>query len=221
MEALANYSALLYLEKRKGEHTVDEVLADYRTRLLSKNDEGNTIESTGPIVWGGRLTTSQTPAAWRVITYEKGSWIMHMLRQRMGRERFLDMLGELRKRYEFRTVTTGEFRAVAAEALPPGSVDPKLESFFEQWVYSIGIPALKMSYSVDGKVPRVRLKGTVTQGEVSDDFSVWIPIEIQFPKGKPILHWVKTSTGSVPFSVNLRQAPSKVLLDPDQSVLRR
>jgi aminopeptidase N len=30
MEALANYSALLYLEKRRGPHALDQMLDDYR-----------------------------------------------------------------------------------------------------------------------------------------------------------------------------------------------
>ena len=40
---------------------------------------------------------SQTPTAYYNITYGKGSWIMHMLRRRMGDERFLAMLADLRK----------------------------------------------------------------------------------------------------------------------------
>jgi len=32
---------------------------------------------------------------------------------------------------------------------------------------------------------------------------------------------VRTVNGSAPFSVTVRQAPSKVILDPDNSVLRK
>jgi len=221
MEALANYSALLYLEKRKGASVLDQVLSSYRTRLLRKNESGRTVDSAGPIIWGQRLATSQTPQAWQVITYEKGSWIMHMLRRRLGDERFLSMLGELRSRYQYHGLTTEDFRRTAAGSLPPKSFDPTLESFFEQWVYSTGIPSLKLAHSVRGKPPQVRLTGTVTQSDVAGDFSTWVPVEIQLPRGKPMVQWVRTSSEPTTFTVLLKQVPSRVALDPNNSVLRR
>ncbi|HEX8984967.1 MAG TPA: M1 family aminopeptidase [Bryobacteraceae bacterium] len=221
MEALANYSALLYLEKHKGPRAVDQLLADYRARLLSKTSDGVTIESVGPIIWGERLTRSKAPDAWRTITYEKGSWIMHMLRRRLGDERFLAMLGQLRKRYQFRTMTSDDLRITAAEALPPGSFDPRLEAFFEQWVYATGVPSFKMQYAVQRKGPSWRVTGAITQQDAPEDFATWVPLEIRFPKGKPLVQWVRTTQGSAPFSVAVRQAPSKVLLDPENSVLHK
>jgi len=221
MEALANYTALMYVEKRKGARTLEMMLVDYRDNLLKKTESGELVDSAGPIVLGPRLESSLTPDAWRSITYGKGSWIMHMLRRRMGDERFLTMLGELRRRYERKSVTSDEFRKLAAEYLPPKATDPKLETFFEQWVYGTGIPALKLSYSIKGKAPALRLAGTLTQSEVSDDFSVPVPIEIQFGRGKSVTQWVASANEPVSFTVPLKQPPLKVLLDPAASVLRR
>lgn len=221
MEALANYSALLYIEKTKGARSVDQVLEEYRSDLLKKTEGGGTVESSGPIIWGGRLNSSKTPDAWRVITYEKGSWIVHMLRRRLGDERFLAMLGQLRRQYQYQTLSTSEFRAVAASALPPKSFDPELEAFFEQWVYSTGIPSFKMTHSVQGKAPNLRVTGTIVQADAPEDFSTEVPVEIQFAKGKPVVKWVRTANGPAPFSVPVRQAPAKVLLDPGGAVLRR
>src|SRR5207248_983552 len=73
MEALANYSALLYLEKRRGTHSLDLMLDSYRDALLAKNESGQTVDSAGPIVLGTRLESSQEPRAWRAVTYGKGS----------------------------------------------------------------------------------------------------------------------------------------------------
>src|SRR5208283_3456420 len=92
MEALANYSALLYVEKTKGPRAMEVMLDSYRARLLEKNESGQTMESAGPIVLGSRLSSSLSPAAWNSITYGKGSWIVHMLRRRMGDARFFAML---------------------------------------------------------------------------------------------------------------------------------
>jgi hypothetical protein len=220
MEALANYSALLYLENKNGAPPVAMALDSYKANLL-QTANGKTVDSAGPIVLGGRLENSLAPTAYYNITYGKGSWILHMLRRRMGDDRFLAMLLELRKEYERKPLSTEDFRAVAARFLPEKSEDSQLESFFDQWVYSTGIPSLKLSYTVKGKGPAVRLTGTVTQSDVDSDFSVLAPVEIQLGHGKILTHWVRTAEGAVTFSVPLAQVPVKVQLDPDFSVLRR
>ena len=219
MEALANYSALLFLEKRKGARALESVLTEYKNHLLAKTEEGRRTDSAGPVIWGARLENSRVPGAWRTIIYEKGSWIMHMLRWRTGDERFLAMLGEMRRRYQYRAITTEQFRLLAAQFLPARSPDPQLEAFFDQWVYGTGIPTLKFNHSVRGKAPSLRISGTVTQSDADEDFSVYVPIEVQFGKGRSVTHWVRTVAGPAPFSLTVRQAPSKILLDPANSVL--
>jgi hypothetical protein len=206
MEALTNYSALLWLEKKHGSKAVDAVLDDFRARLLAKNAEGRTLESAGPIVWGVRLDSSGIPDAWRSITYEKGAWIMHMLRRRLGDDRFLKMLAELRRRYEFRAITSEEFRALAAEFLPPRTPSGTLDTFFDNWVYATGIPVLKVQSATKG----LKVSGTVTQSGVDNDFSVEVPVEIQFAKDPSQTVWVRTSNEPVPFSVTVKQVPVRV-----------
>jgi hypothetical protein len=212
MEALANYSALLYLEKRDGRGALDAALENYRQDLLRKDQDGQTAESAGPIVLGARLESSHSPVAWNAITYGKGSWILHMLRARIGNDRFAAMLGELRRRYEWKAISTEEFRELAAEFLPSGSPDPKLEAFFEQWVYGTGIPTLTLNYSVRGRAPAVKLTGKVSQADVDSEFSVQVPIEIQSGSARQVT-MVRTSGSPVEFTVALKQAPAKVLLD--------
>jgi hypothetical protein len=221
MEALANYSALLYLEKSKGPRGTETMLEQYRQSLLEKNDAGQTVDATGPIVLGPRLETSQEPRAWRNITYGKGSWILHMLRGRMGDQRFLSMLGALIERYDHRALSTEEFRQVAASFLPPKSDDPALEGFFDQWVYGTGIPSLKLTYTVKGKAPALKLVGTVTQSDVDDDFAALVPVEVQPARGRILTHWVRAASEPVTFTVPLSQPPAKVTLDPKRAVLRR
>ena len=221
MEALANYSALLYLEKRKGVHSVELMLDSYRADLLAKSDSGQIVDSNGPIVLGARLENSQEPRAWRDIVYGKGSWILQMLRRRMGDERFFSMLRELMERYGGKEISTEDFRELAAGFLPPKSDDPKLEAFFAQWVYDTGIPSLKLAWSIKGKAPALRLVGTLTQSDVGEDFSASIPVEIQVARGRNITQWVRSATDPVTFTVALTQPPLKVALDPHYAVLRR
>jgi hypothetical protein len=210
MEALANYSGLLWMEKTKGTKTVESLLDDYRDHLTAKDSLGRTIESAGPIVWGDRLDSTGVADAWRVITYEKGAWILHMLRRRMGDDRFFKMLAELRRRYEFRPVSTRDFQALVKEFHPPDAKSDTIDDFFDNWIYATGVPSLKVQYSVKGVAPDVKVSGTLAQSGVEDDFSVEVPIEIQFAKGASRTLWVPSSNEAVPFSVSLRQAPVRV-----------
>ena len=221
MEALANYSALLYLEKRSGPHSLEVMLDSYRDSLLAKSETGQIVDSAGPIVLGTRLESSQEPRGWRAITYGKGSWIIQMLRRRMGDERFLSMLAELCKRYDRKELSTEQFRLLAADFLPPKSEDPKLETFFDCWVYGTGIPSLKLTHSVKGTAPNIKLTGTVTQTGVDEDFTAMVPVEIQVARGRAITRWVRASSSPATFTVALQSPPLKVTLDPHQAVLRK
>jgi aminopeptidase N len=221
MEALANYSALLYLEKTNGARAVDTMLDIYRTELLAKGENGQQVESAGPITMGTRLESSQDPSAWRSVTYGKGTWIIHMLRRYLGDQRFFAMLAEVLKRYDHQEMSTEDFRRVAARFTPPKSDDADLETFFDTWIYSTGIPTLKMSYSVKGKAPALRLVGTVTQTGVEGDFAALVPVEIHLPGGQTTTQWVRCGSEPAPFSLAVKQPPLKVTLDPDRAVLRR
>jgi hypothetical protein len=220
LEALANYSSLLWLEKKKGAKEMEKVLDGYRDELLSKNADGDIYESAGPIVWGERLQSSSIPGAWRLITYDKGTWILHMLRRRMGDDAFLKMLAELRRRYEFKAVTTEDFQALARDFRPRKLPAEAVDTFFENWVYATGVPSLKLKYSAKGASPSVKLSGTVEQSSVDDDFTVDVPIEIQFAKGAAQTIWVRTMDGEKTFTVTLRQPPVHVAI-PDDILMKK
>jgi hypothetical protein len=74
MEALADYSALLYLENKNGSQPVALALDSYKTNLL-QTANGQTVESTGPIVLGLRLENSQAPT--RTTTSLMGRVVDH------------------------------------------------------------------------------------------------------------------------------------------------
>ncbi len=214
LEALANYSALLWLEKNKGPKAVEEVLVGYRDDLLS-NTNGRSIESAGPVTLGYRLESDSESDAWRVITYEKGAWVFHMLRRSLGDANFLKMLGELRRRYQFRAVSTADLLGLAKEFRPARVTPESLDAFFDAWVYSTGVPSLSVSYTVKG----LRLSGTVEQTGVGGDFSVDVPVEIQFAKGAPQIVWVRTGRDSATFSATVRQVPVRAVIPVGTSVL--
>lgn len=227
-EALANYMALGILEKRKGVRAMDAVLAEYKDRLLRKDADGNIPDAAGPVILGVRLQSSNAPGAWRTVIYDKGSWIIHMLRRRLGDDLFWALLSETAKRYQRQSLTTTQFRDLAAEFVsrqsPKGSyreLDPKLDLFFDTWTQGTGIPGLKLTWSVKGAAPKVTLTGTVTQTDAPEDFSDAVPVEIQLGRAKSVTKWVRTSSEPVSFTMVLPSAPVKVLLDPQNATLKR
>lgn len=218
-EALSSYSALLYLEKKKGSRAMEDVLAGYRDHLIRKDTGGRTLESAGPITWGYRLDSDPAPDAWRAITYDKGAWIFHMLRRRIGDDAFFKMLAELRRRFESRPISTADLRALAKEFAPKTLKESSIDTFFDNWVYSTGIPSLKLTYSLKGVAPAVRITGEIQQSGVDDDFSIEAPVEIQFARGAAQTLWVTTATGGSSFSAPLKQAPAKVSIPAGAMVL--
>lgn len=220
LEALSSYSSLLWLEKKKGVKEMDAVLNGYRSELLEKDSQGKTYESAGPIVWGDRLNSQPTSRAWRAITYGKGTWIMHMLRRRMGDDAFFKLLAELRRRYEFKLVTTADFQALARELRPRGLSAEGVDAFFDNWVYATGIPTLKLRYTVSGVAPAVKLAGSIDQSGAGDDFSMDAQVEVQFAKGPPQTIWVRTTGDDNTFTANLRQVPVRVVI-PDDVLVKK
>jgi aminopeptidase N len=220
LEALANYSSLLWLEKKRSVKEMETVLSGYRAELLEKDAEGKTYESAGPIVWGDRLNGPPNNRAWRSITYGKGTWIMHMLRRRMGDDAFFKLLAEFRRRYEFKLVTTADFQALVREMRPRALSTESIDAFFDNWVYATGIPSLKLRYAVRGVAPAVKLTGSIDQSGAGDDFSMDVPVEVQFAKGAPQTIWVRTTGDDNTFTATLRQAPVRVVI-PDDVLVKK
>ena len=220
MEGLATYSSLLFLEQREGRAALDRSLAAYRRRLLETVDGGGALEAAGPVVLGERLRTAKTPRAYRIVAYEKGAWIFHMLRGVMGDEGFYSFLRGLRERFAFRAVTTEDIRREAARLVPAGYPDPELREFFDLWVYRTGIPRLSLAYSQKSGKGRHLLTAKLRQSGVAERFSIAAPVRIVTASGKSIDRYILTDGGETEFSFALDERAARVALDPEGYLLR-
>jgi aminopeptidase N len=219
MEALASYASLQYLEKRRGSRALESILNEYQEHLLRKGEDGRTVESVGPVIWGLRLQSSQSEVAWRTIVYEKGAWIMHMLRRRMGDQKFTALLAEMNKRYAREVIGTEQFRMLAEEVMGARAGSNALGEFFETWVYGTGIPTLQLTWSAKGKAPSVRITGTIVQSGVDEEFGAEVPVEIHFPGRPPVTQWVRTSAEPATFTITAKQPPARVVLPAGTGIL--
>ena len=131
---------------------MDTMLDSYRTALLAKNEAGQMVDSAGPIVLGH--AAGDLAGAPRLAH--------HHLRQGLvdhsdaappdGRRAILRAAGrDLASATTTRRSPPRSSALLAAEYLPPKSDDPKLESFFDQWVYGTGIPVAQDELECEGR----------------------------------------------------------------------
>jgi hypothetical protein len=187
MEAMANYSALQFLEQSKGTAAVHELLDRYRDDL-AKQEHGKSIESSGPVDFGVRLQHTADLLAWHTIVYEKGTWILHMLRQRLGDNGFAKMQVRLLRDFAAKPISNEDFRKVASEFVPVGLPDKSLTLFFDTWVYGTGLPTLRFQHA--GRNLKLNLSG------VDEDFAADVALHCASKDGKERVHWVRVSSGT-------------------------
>jgi aminopeptidase N len=186
IEAMANDSALQYLAETQGKEAVDEVLEQYRLDLLFPRGAG-TVESAGPVDFGVRLIDTAGLQVWHIITYEKGSWILHMLRDRIGADGFLALQSYLLKTYRIEPITNEQFREAAARFVPAGQPDRDLRIFFDTWIYGTGIPHIELK--PDAKEWKFEVS------RVDDSFTADLPLSCKDPGGKTETKWFRAVTG--------------------------
>ncbi len=220
MEALATYSSLLWMEEKHGAAERDSILSVYLQNLLRRTD-GATVESSGPIILGHRLRTSKHPDAHRTVVYQKGAWILHMLRGILGHDGFFEMLRALIDLENAASLTTEAFRQHAAAWAPEGHSDSDLRDFFDQWVFGTGIPRIEADWKQVARGARHHFELRLILSGVPDHFSLEVPVEVHTSPGRSLVKTVQTGeTDDDPgFSVVLRNAASRVVVDPERWLL--
>lgn len=214
VEALATYSALMFLEETEGADAPNRFLNYYQSNLGRRNDDGVPVESAGPLVLGDRLTSSRFPNALAAIVYGKGAWVMHMLRDALGREKFSQFLTSLTSDFSSKRLTTDAFRKAAATYLPDDADDRDLNDVFDQWVYGTGIPRISVNWSAtaDG------IEGRIKQRDVPDHFAVPLTMDVT-TASSTVRHRVMTDGPLTEFSFTAAEPVIRVVLDPDHVLL--
>jgi len=206
LEAMANDAALQILKRRKGTEAVGEVLTRYRDDLLRERN-GKRVESAGPVDFGQRLIPAADAATWHTILYEKGTWILEMLRARLGDENFRNMQLRLLNEFATKPVTNEDFRRIASGFVPQNQPDRNLELFFDTWIYGTGIAKLRLQRS--GQTLNLEMSG------VDPDFTGDVPLVCTGPGGKQETRWIRASTGSTVADLGQHEPVACHLPSPD------
>ena len=235
VEALANYSAILELE---GDHPEEchAFLRNYRDRLLEKNKDGEEVTSAGAVTLGQRLNSSHFPNGYYLISYGRGTWLMHMLRtmlqdgaaltgKRAGDDPFLRVLRNMRERYSERSVSTREFQSLLEQELPATiryESRASLDWFFDDWVNGTAIPKLELKdVRIARKAATASATATILQSQAPDDLVTSVPIYADTKGGMKLVARVFADGKESKIRVNVPRDTRKLVLDPYETVLRR
>ncbi len=140
-EGFATYLTNIYLESKYGKDTMISRLKDDRKKIIEFMEISNQ-----PVV----DTVSDYMNLLNANSYQKGGWILHMLRSNVGDSVFKKIINSYYEKYQFKNADTRDFQKVAEKV---SGKDLKL--FFDQWLYQPEIPQLKIEWKQDGNVLNV------------------------------------------------------------------
>jgi aminopeptidase N len=141
------------------------------------------------------------------ITYQKGAWVIHMLRNLMGEKNFKKGIQNYYAKYFNANTTTSEFRA---EMEKVSGKDLKL--FFKQWLYQPINPTINASWKYDANTKKLNV-----QLQQAQKYLYNVPVEIGFYKkgaSTPTILTMNLKEKDQLFSFPLATAPEKLELDP-------
>lgn len=230
-EGFASYAAALSLTQGKdGDRLFRRLLRDYRSDLLAKNKEGDTVESEGPIWLGARLSNSLDPGGYDAIVYKKACWVLHMLRllltdpQTGSDARFFQMLRDFVSEYQGKSPSTDDFVRHAEKYMTREADlehNRRLDWFFNEWVYSTGIPEYTLQTTTRREASGAyRVEGTITEAANDQDFEMLVPVNISYRAATPhgmkfrrVLVPVTGAGGHFRFTTEIK--PDRVAIDED------
>ena len=237
-EGLANYASLLLLEQQNPSQ-FRQVLESYRRDLQSKNKDGEWLRDAGPVTLGQRLESSHFPGGYEAISYERGTWLFHMLRCMLrdsetgthsgkGRvnpdEPFFRALRTARVRFAGKSMSTQDLIQVFEEALPRPlwyENRRKLDWFLDGWINGTSIPELQIQdIRITEKAGVTTVTGTIVQKDAPDDLVTAVPVYATSANdGLVFLGQVLADGAETTFRLKAPSGVRKIVLDPKQTIL--
>ena len=152
-----------------------------------------------------------------IATYQKGAWVLHMLRKKVGDEAFWTGIQAYYAEHMNETATTDDFRRAMEEAS-----GQDLEPFFDQWLYQGGNPAVDGWWEYDEAAGSVTIELRQTQeGEVRFDLPLEIGIYTDAQGLPSSVETVVLDDQVQRIRVTVESAPADVRLDPGTWALFR
>tara|TARA_Y100000741_G_scaffold222216_1_gene169444 strand:- start:841 stop:2469 length:1629 start_codon:yes stop_codon:yes gene_type:complete len=207
-EGFATYFTLMFREHAYGRDDFVNGLNDAKNLVYNhyKTDKESSIVHDNLKDMKDVLTYS--------LQYQKGAWVLHMLRNYIGEDDFREGIRKYYKRYYNSNTTTEEFKK---EMEVVSGVE--LDLFFDQWLYNGGNIILDGGWSYDKKKKRVE----VTLDQVQDDGYIFkMPLELGIyyeDKNLFKLETVKLEKEKGRFYIATETKPKNIKIDPFTKLL--
>lgn len=134
-EGFATYFTNLWVEATQGRAALDQHLQDDRLAVLRYGRR-----RSAPII---DTTVRDFNQLLNPNSYQKGGWVLHMLRRKIGDQAFWQGIRTYYRRYQLKNAMTDDLRAVMEEVS-----GQDLQQFFDQWLRQPGFPDLEVQWSV-------------------------------------------------------------------------
>jgi aminopeptidase N len=196
-EGFSSYSEALYFEYKGGAEALQSTMRE----KYSSDFSGKLSEP------GAYLFTS--------TVYDKGAWVLHMLRWEVGDSVFFKILREYFDYYKYSNASTSDFIEVC-EAVSKRD----LRIFFDQWLEGEG--EIELVYKISSKKENGFYKTTIYIEQVQEEYMYYeFPIEIILfsENGSSVSHIIDVNAKSTIFNVITENKPTIIELDPNSWLL--
>jgi aminopeptidase N len=154
-EGFATYMTSLYFESTQGTERLESDMRKARVRVL-KFYEKNKM----PVV---DTTITKLMDLLSINSYQKGAWVLHMLRNKIGNEAFMRGLSLYYERFYNLNALTSDFINIMEEV---SGTD--LDTFFKQWLYTGGQPELSIIKTAGKKAGTINVTIIQKQQDLFD-----------------------------------------------------
>ena len=198
-EGFATYMTNVYLEHKYGVDTLKKRLKADREAVLDFEKKRKT-----PVV--DTTVHNNYMVLLNANSYQKGGWVLHMLRRKLGDAAYWKGIRAYYKKYDGKNANTENLRAKLEAAS-----GQNLKQFFKQWIYTAGAPHLNITWHYNAAKKTVDLMVTQKQA-IAFDF----PLEVSI-SGKINKVSIKTKTTNL--SIPVKTRPTSIAVDPNVNLL--
>ena len=148
------------------------------------------------------------------LTYQKGAWVLHMLRHVLGDTAFFGSLREYGRRHGYGTATTADFQSACEQVSGRG-----LDRFFQQWIYGEYYP--QYAFRWDSVAAGGGWDVSVVLEQLQAGRPFWMPVDVAVHAAGGTRTFVAMdSLVGQEFTFHVAEPPESVAIDPDEWVLR-
>jgi aminopeptidase N len=200
-EGFANYFTSLYILETKGEDAFQQRIKEERETVLNFYKKKQT-----PVI---DTDNTHLMSLLNANSYEKGAWVLHMLRKKLGDETFWKGIRSYYEKFKLSNASTNDFKNVMKNVS-----GQNLDTFFTQWLQKAGHPVLKTSWLYYQN--KLRLLIDQTQ---ENSFQFPLDVEIIYADGTSEIKTIEISQIAIPYEIDTKGEVKDVKFDPNAWLL--